>query len=177
MKAKLVVLMLALTALTVVPVALAKEAPSKVTISGGDLPGEIEITGEGDALQALGTMYLEDHGTRTRTEPEGLSGDGYLITRFMDDSMTEGMQFIPFDQVRFYSHPDGYSSGYIYYIGMVEGASEYDGLWFRATREGQAALENVLAFPEAEASSASEVEPLDIFEAFFRAMAQFLSTY
>src|SRR5215207_5582545 len=132
---------LVIMGLVLVQMALAKGPPQKVTISGGDLAEEIEIVDDEATLTALGTMYLEEYETRSREEPEGISGDGYLITRYFADSMADEDEFFPFDQVRFYAHPDGYSAGYIQYIGIVNGSSEYDGLWFRASREGQAALE------------------------------------
>jgi hypothetical protein len=174
---KLLLITLVIAGLMLVQMALAKGPPAKVTISGGDLTEEIEIVDDEATLTALGTMYLEDYDTRSRQAPEEISGDGYLITRYFVDDMADEDEFFPFDQVRFYAHPDGYSAGYIQYIGMINGSSEYDGLWFRASREGQAALENVIAAAEADASSASASQRIGIFELFFSAIAQFMSAY
>ena len=55
-------------------------------------------------LQLLSFMSLENHATLTDDAPEGISGEGYLITRFYEDSRSPG-RFIPFDEVRYYADP------------------------------------------------------------------------
>lgn len=180
MKAKSAMLLASLLIgiLMLAQMALAKGPPAKVTISGGDLAEEIEITGDEATLTTLGTMYLEDYETRSDDAPENISGDGYLIIRFYENAQNP-VHYTPFDQVRFYPNIDGNAAGYIHYIGLVNGSSEYDGQWFRASREGQAALENAIAAAQTEVdtSSAAAAEPVSIFELFFGVIAQFMSAY
>ena len=53
-------------------------------------------------------------------------------------------QYFPFDQVVYFPDPEG-GRGSIFYGGIVNGSSEYDGKWFRASQEGEAALRAALA--------------------------------
>jgi hypothetical protein len=149
-----------------VQAALAKGPPQKVTISGGDLSAEIEVTDDAGILEALGTMMLEDFDTRTPDAPEGFDdswGDGYLITRFYEDPPGH---FFPFDAVLYYPDPEG-GRGYIQYLGIANGWSEYDGKWFRASAEGEAALTLVITGAQDEASAA----PSGILSLFLNALA------
>jgi hypothetical protein len=121
--------------------ALAKGPPQKITISGDGLAGEIVIVDNEATLNALGMMALEDYDTLTPDAPDGIGGEGYLLTRFFEDSPDH---YIPFDQVRYFAIPDG-GRGYLQYVGIVGGSSEYDGKWFRPTPEGETTLRAVLA--------------------------------
>jgi hypothetical protein len=94
-------------------------------------------------------MSLEDYETLTSEAPEGISGDGYLITRFYEIS---NGSYVAFDQVRYHPDPEG-GRGYLFYVGIVNGSSEYDGKWFRSSEAGEAVLIDVLADAEPAASS------------------------
>jgi hypothetical protein len=155
-------LILLIVALVLAQTALAKGPPQKVTISGGDLAGEIEITDDETVLNALSMMTLEDYDTLTAEAPEGISGDGFLITRFYEDPPG---RYFPFDQVRYYPDPEG-RRGYLFYVGIVNGSSEYDGMWFRASEAGEAVLIDVLANAEPAASA----NILDLLLASFAAL-------
>jgi hypothetical protein len=48
-----------------------------------------------------------------------------------------------FDRVRYYPNLAG-GRGYIYYVGLLNGMSEYDRRWFRATAAGERALRHIL---------------------------------
>jgi hypothetical protein len=147
--------------------ALAKGPPQKITISGGDLPGEIEITGDYATMSALSMMSLEDYQTLTPDAPQNISGDGYLITRFYE---TSSGRYVAFDEVRYYPNPDG-GRGYLNYLGIVNGSSEYDGKWFRASAAGEAALQAVIAGNETRETPASTSSILRIFLNAFAAFA------
>lgn len=172
---KYLVLLLALVA--VLPTALAKGPANKVTISGGALTEELVITEDETALQALSFMTLEDYETLTDDAPEGISGEGYLITRYYEDSRSPG-RFTPFDEVNYYADPNGEFLGHIHYLGIVNGGSEYDGRWFRASRSGQMTLNEVLGLaavaPETDASVTLEADASNVFELFTFAIERFL---
>jgi hypothetical protein len=145
MRKVLLVGVLALALLLVLTqAAWAKGPPQKITISGEGLAQEIVITDDETTLNALAMMALEDYDTLTADAPEGMSGEGYLLTRFYEDSPDH---FIPFDQVRYFRSPEG-GRGYIQYIGIIGGSSEYDGMWYRPTPEGEAMLQAVLVRQE-----------------------------
>ena len=166
MKAKILVALLA--ALVLTQAALAKGPPQKVTVSGGDLPHEIEITGDEALLNALAMMSLEDYQTLTPDAPETISGDGYLITRFYEVSSG---RYVAFDAVRYYPNPDG-GKGYLNYVGIVNGWSEYDGKWFRPSASGEAALQALIGSAGAAETEASTSSILSLF---LNAFAAFVS--
>jgi hypothetical protein len=60
---------------------------------------------------------------RSRTEAPADPGVGYEITRYY----VEGSQESAFDKLHYY--PD---TGFVYYDGIVNGSSEYDGKWYTA---------------------------------------------
>ena len=138
-------LLLIAALLLAAPITWAKGPPQKVTITGGDLPHDIELTGDDQpVLDALQMMALEDYDTRSPYEPLDLaaygdsSGDGYLITRYYLNSTTG--QYVAFDQLRYYPAHNG-GRGYLRYLGLVNGRSEYDGEWFRPSAYGEATLQ------------------------------------
>jgi hypothetical protein len=72
--------------------------------------------------------------------PAGL-GKGYLMERYyLDES---GRRHF-YDQAIFFFDPAGGERGWVYYIGIYEGSSEYDGKWFRARAAGTEAVRTVL---------------------------------
>lgn len=166
MKAKILVGLL--VSLLLAQSALAKGPPQKITISGGDLPGEIEIINDESTLNALAMMQLEDHRTLTPDAPENISGDGYLITRYYEVSSG---RYVAFDEVRYYPNPDG-GRGYLNYVGLVNGSSEYDGKWFRPSASGEAALQVAITGTEVAETEASTSSILSLF---LNAFAAFVS--
>jgi hypothetical protein len=117
--------------------ALAKGPADKVTVNGPGLKREIAITDAQD-LQALSMGQLVDFNNPVAAPGE--IGPGYELTRYYEDKAN----FIAFDHVRYHPDPaDG--RGYVFYIGLVNGWSEYDGKWFHATTQGEQALQRILA--------------------------------
>lgn len=137
-------LLLCMIVLLLAQAVWAKGPPQKITISGEGLAGEIVITDDETTLNALAMMTLEDYVTFTADAPDGISGEGYLLTRFYEISPD---RYVPFDQVRYFRSPNG-GRGYIQYVGIVNGSSEYDGKWFRPTQDGEIVLQAVLARQE-----------------------------
>ncbi len=113
---------------------------AKVTISGGDLPHDIEVTRDNFCvIDALSRGNL-DNGLQVVRTPPDLQGDGYLVTRY--DQLADG-GYQPFDQLRFYFDPQG-GYGYVHYLGMINQTSEQDDTWFRPTRQSQYVIETLL---------------------------------
>jgi hypothetical protein len=145
---------------------LAKGPPQKVTISGGDLAEEIEILGDDTALTALAMMTLEDYETRTDEAPD-VEGEGYRIARFFE---TTAGYYTPFDEIRYFPDREG-GRGYINYIGIVNGSSEYDGEWFRANLEGETVLQAVITGAQDEQVSMRS----SIVDRFTRLIAHYMA--
>ncbi|MEO8394396.1 MAG: hypothetical protein ABI700_15495 [Chloroflexota bacterium] len=112
--------------------------PDKAVISSGSLPQDIEITTDLCTLSALAVGNLEDPAWSLSAAPK-ITGDGYLITRYVGDK--------PYDQVRFYRDPQG-GRGYVYDLGLGDGkGTETSGKWFRPSAQSQYVMENLLLSP------------------------------
>jgi len=123
--------------LAVLPHASAKGPADKITITGPGLDEEIEIT-DPDVAEALSMAIIEDF-RYTIDMPDRL-GPGYELTRYF---RLENGSYQPFDQIAYY--PDLYGgSGYVHYLGMANGWSEYDGKWFRAQKSADEVMRQVL---------------------------------
>jgi hypothetical protein len=82
---------------------------------------------------------LEDFAAGPLDEPAGL-GEGYTLER----QFQNGRAFQSFDRVTYFPDPNG-ERGYVRYEGIVNGWSDYDGKWFRATAKGDAAMRRIIA--------------------------------
>jgi len=71
------------------------------------------------------------------TQPD-VTGKGYELARAFKD----GNRYVIFDRVRYF--PAG-GRGYVYYVGIENGWSEYDGKWFEASVEGMAAMNQIIS--------------------------------
>lgn len=107
----------------------AKGIPAIVTVTGPGLVTPITETNP-LAMPALGMLTLMD-ATAPIASP-AVSGQGYELTR-------DG-----FDHLLYHPDRNG-AAGYVYYEGMFNGGSSYDGKWFRATTTGDATLRRLLA--------------------------------
>lgn len=112
--------------------AYAKGEFAFITISGTDLTEPIRVTDSAltEDFFAFADFY------RAKTQAPANAGAGYEITRYY----INGIQDVAFDQLHYY--PD---SGYVYYDGIVNGDSEYDGEWYTAKPEMKAIFESALA--------------------------------
>jgi len=115
----------------VLPSALAK-GDARVTISGGDLPEEIDISEDACVMNALSAGSLDDYSMYVRTAPQ-VEGDGYLVTRY--DLLNTG-EYQPFDRLHFYFDPRG-GVGYVQYEAVEDTDSPLNGRWYRPTRQSQ----------------------------------------
>lgn len=72
---------------------------------------------------------------RNRADEPADPGVGYEITRYYVDNNRE----VAFDKLHYYPE-----TGFVFYDGIVNGSSEYDGKWYTARAEIKAVFESVL---------------------------------
>lgn len=158
--------LMALLSLLAVPAA-AKGPPDMVMVSGPGLAGAIRVT-DSAALQWLGDGGLEDFAhpiaglpttpipspratdslqkfPRPSVVPED-AGSGYELTRFFrttDPAIETIPGFQADDRAIYYSSRSG-GPGYVFYAGIFNGSSEYDGKWFPARPQGEQELRRIL---------------------------------
>lgn len=124
-------LALLLTLITSITVA-AKGSFSYITISGPNLKDEVRATDPAltDDFFAFADFY------RDKAEAPANPGLGYEVTRYYVDGKRE----IAFDRLHYY--PD---AGFVYYDGIINGLSEYDGKWYTAKPEIKTIFESTLS--------------------------------
>jgi hypothetical protein len=112
--------------------AFAKGGFSFIAITGPNLKEEV---------RSREAALTEDYFTfadfyRNKTEAPADPGAGYEITRYYIDGARE----IAFDRLHYYPE-----SGFVYYDGIVNGSSEYDGEWYTASSEIHSIFEHALS--------------------------------
>jgi hypothetical protein len=124
-----------------------------VIISGGGLAADIEVTDR----HLLDFFSFSDF-YESRIEAPSAPGLGYVVSR---GSTSGSGTFVAWDRLRYYPGADG-QPGYVYYEGLVNGSSEYDGHWYRASANAEQYMLPLLAGQpraEAPAPSAPPVSP------------------
>lgn len=111
---------------------LAKGGYAFITIAGPDLKDTVRTSDVAltEEFFAFADFY------RDRVEAPVDVGTGYEITRYYLDSGRE----IAFDRLHYYP-----ATGFVYYDGIINGSSEYDGNWYAANPEIKPGFENALA--------------------------------
>ncbi len=111
--------------------ATAKGGFAFITITGANLKETVRAADEELTHEffAFADFY------RNKTETPADPGPGYEITRYYIDNNRE----VAFDKLHYY--PD---AGLVFYDGMVNGSSEYDGKWYTAKTEIKTAFESAL---------------------------------
>jgi hypothetical protein len=112
--------------------AFAKGGFSFITITGSDLKEEIRSTDP--ALTEDFFTFADFY--RNKTSAPADPGVGYEITRYY----IEGVGEIAFDRLHYYPE-----TGFVYYDGIVNGSSEYDGEWYTANSEIKSIFESALS--------------------------------
>jgi hypothetical protein len=118
----------------------AKGPADRLVISSSRLDEDIVVT-DSVLLSLLSWEYLIDLPTPLAELPQDI-GDGYEILREYRD----GDSYHPFDQMVYYPSQAG-QSGYVFFEGIVNGSSEYDGKWFAAKPEGEAVIQRLVSYP------------------------------
>jgi hypothetical protein len=140
--------------------AFAKGGFSFITITGPNLKERVRATDSAltEDFFAFADFFRER--TKAPTDP----GTAYEITRYYIDGSRE----IAFDRLHYY--PD---TGFVYYDGIVNGSSEYDGEWYTAKPEIKMVFEKVLsggapsAAPIAESQPITALDPAPTNQSFF----------
>jgi len=110
----------------------AKGSFAFIQVTGRDLKDAVRLS---DPAVTTDYFAFADFFQALAKTPEN-PGEGYEITRYY----VEGNQESAFDKLYYY--PD---AGYVYYDGLVNGSSEYDGKWYLAKPEIKTIFENALA--------------------------------
>ena len=118
-----------------------------ITITGPDLK---------EALQVTDARLTEDFFTfanffEDKTTAPADPGQGYEITRHY----VQGVSDVVFDRLHYYPE-----TGFVFYDGIENGDSEYDGEWYIANPEIKTVFESALAVKSVSAAQAEEKGPV-----------------
>ena len=116
-------LLLAIMLLTPAMLVSAKGGFSYITVKGPGIIGEINVTNS--ALTSDFFAFADF--SKGPIDPPADSGQGYQVVRVYVETVDGKPTDNPFDQLHYYPY-----TGYVYYDGLVEGSSEYDGKWYAA---------------------------------------------
>lgn len=111
--------------------ALAKGQFSFIAVTGGQLAQEVRLS---DPALTQDFFTFADF-YQDKAEAPDDPGMSYEITRYY----VEGHTASAFDRLHYYPE-----TGYIYYDGIVNGSSEYDGKWYTAKPDIQKTFETAL---------------------------------
>jgi hypothetical protein len=101
--------------------ALAGGGFAYLTVKGPGINGEINITNPALTQDFLAFADFTQGEARPPAEP----GQGYQVVRVYVETVDDKPVIKPFDQLHYYPY-----TGYVFYDGLVEGSSEYDGKWY-----------------------------------------------
>lgn len=106
-----------------------------ITVEGPGIIGEINVTNP--ALTEDFLVFADF--SQGEAPPPVDPGQGYQIARVYVEFTDEKPKDLPFDLLHYYPY-----TGYVYYDGVLEGSSEYDGKWYIANPAAEAPIRNVL---------------------------------
>jgi hypothetical protein len=113
----------------------AKGPADRIIVTGPTIDGELILT-RPETLYLLSFAMLEDLSVGPVDEPVNPGEIFYELERQFQANEND---YQTFDRARFY--PD---SGYVFYMGMENGSSEYDNKWFRTRPDGRDAMTTML---------------------------------
>lgn len=122
----------------------------KLVISGDALATTLEVTNP----ELLGFFSFSDFSKDGIEPPPHIIIEAYKVER----GWIENGLFVPWDRLHYYPDPAG-AGGYIFYDGLINGGSEYDRQWYKASPGSDAALRRLLNLPGA-AQAAATPEPV-----------------
>jgi hypothetical protein len=148
-----------LAALLVAPAAEAKGPPTRVRITGPDMPSAVEIQ-DARLLEAFAPGTLQ-RGTLLAPAPGPEAAGSYLITRYYGPEL--------FDQVRYVPNPEGsgrlFADGIVYQRFVMRGV-EWEphspgvvGYWWTLPPETEQMLQRLVANPSAAPESQDADRP------------------
>ena len=103
-----------------------------ITITGPNLKQAVRVTDTSLTTDFFAFANFYEDKTKAPEDP----GEGYEITRHYE----QGVSDVIFDRLHYY--PD---SGFVFYDGIENGDSEYDGEWYTANPETKPAFETALS--------------------------------
>jgi hypothetical protein len=106
-----------------------------ITIKGPGVTGEIDVTNPALTADLFAFADFSKGDVLPPTDP----GQGYQVVRVYVEFTDSKPKDLPFDQLHYYPY-----TGYVYYDGVVEGSSEYDGKWYAANPSAETPFRNVL---------------------------------
>jgi hypothetical protein len=110
-------------------IAFARGEFDYLTVKGPGITGEINITNP--ALTA--DFFIFADFTQGAIDPPADPGQGYQVVRVYVETVDGKPTDRLFDQLHYYPY-----TGYVYYDGLVEGSSEYDGKWYTGNPAAEA---------------------------------------
>lgn len=129
---KRLVLALTLALLLIPTIVLAKGSFDYIEVKGPGITGNIVIT---NPALTEDFFAFADFSAGSIPAPDN-AGQGYEVIRvYLVDEKDR-----PFDMLEYYPY-----TGYVHYIGLAEGTSEYDGQWFVANPAADAPFRSALA--------------------------------
>jgi hypothetical protein len=126
--------------------AFAKGGFNFISIAGPGLKEEVRVTD----LDLTEDFFAFANFYKDRIEAPANPGEGYEITR----GYVDGKREIIFDRLHYY--PD---TGFVYYDGIENGESEYDGEWYAANPDIKTVFEAALAGQTGSASPVEKKQP------------------
>lgn len=109
---------------------------SYITIKGPGITGEIDVTDPALTQDFFAFANFTQGEVPTPADP----GQGYQVVRVYVETVDSKPTDHPFDQLHYYPY-----TGYVYYDGLVEGSSEYDGKWYIANPLAEKPFRSVLS--------------------------------
>ncbi|MDP1545827.1 MAG: hypothetical protein Q8L87_07380 [Anaerolineales bacterium] len=116
--------------------ALAKGNFDYVTVKGPGITGEINITNPALTEDFFAFADFSQGEAPAPADP----GEGYQVIRVYVETVDNKPTDQVFDQLHYYPY-----TGYVFYDGIVNGESEYDGKWYAANPAADAPFRAVLA--------------------------------
>ncbi len=139
LKRKIIITLLVLGLLAIpTTAAFANGDFTYLTVKGPGLSGELNIT----SPALTGNFFAFADFTQGDVPPPADPGQGYDIVRVYIVDVDGKPTAKAFDQLLYFPYKD---AGYVYYVGVAEGTSEYTGKWFAANPSADAPFRAVLA--------------------------------
>ena len=137
MKRKIFILLIVLVLVIPTSFALAKGNFDYIIVKGPGLQGELNLTNP-----ELTSFFVFADFSLGAIDPPADPGEGYEITRVFVVTENDKPDPTAFDQLYYYPYAD---DGYVFYVGLANGSSEYDGKWYAANPAADAPFRAALA--------------------------------
>jgi hypothetical protein len=128
-------------------IALAKGGFDFITIGGPNLKEAVRVTDTALTEDFFTFANFYEHKTKAPADP----GQGYEILRYYVDGKRE----IIFDRLQYYPE-----TGFVFYDGIENGESEYDGEWYTANPSVKTAFESALSIGNRTVAPLEKKEPI-----------------